>query len=162
MNAFEQHLNRMRQIGGEDDPCGADDYVIGLRAIAEGLSELIELLRPAVDVITAKPEGFYSPLEICGALPGDNARKDLACVAKKGHPGPHIRWDWSTWPAPGVAASEAYLKADNQVQTNPCGVLGPKVDRGSWGVNQHRCRLNTGHAGVHTDGTERDGKQVMW
>jgi hypothetical protein len=85
---------------------GDDDVpALGLLALAEGLAEVIALLRPLVDTVTAQPE----PLKVTNAVPcghygpvtdrGAWGVKRHQCTLSMGHTGVHTDGDTSevTW-----------------------------------------------------------------
>jgi hypothetical protein len=125
---------------------GDDDVpALGLLALAEGLAEVIALLRPLVDTVTAKPE----PLKFVRC---QSQQYGVQCEHVGGHNGVHFNdAEGSKWTT---------SNADGNRKSGLCGCLGPSVDRGAWGVRKAVCGLSAGHTGVHADADNPDG--VTW
>jgi hypothetical protein len=129
VSEFEKLRSRLSQIGGESDPYGGSDEVIGLLAVAEGLAEVIALLKPLVEMVTVKPE----PVKLSGFTPRCQAEQGgIGCERTAGHYDPHEnRTEGEKW--------FEHCHAPHQF----AGEGKPRF-----------CVLVTGHDGVHTDGDE--------
>lgn len=142
MSEFDKQRKAFRQAHGYQ-PYAEDSHLTnaGLLVLAEGLAEVIELLRPLVETITAKPE----PLELRSTGPamswclaGDPTSNGFRrCTEPFGHAGDHVHTDRMTNTVVRWSQREAVQCADYS-----------QVDGDHW------CVLPLDHAGVHTDGTE--------
>lgn len=152
MTRFEDRLREVRGTNG-------DDYYLGLEAIAEGLAEIIGLLRPLVDTVTAQPEpvtirssGFGIPC--LAGDPGSNGFR--RCSEPYGHDGDHKHRDrlsgmTTVWSQP-VQVPPPDRCASNLTDTGGS-------DRE--GVNL-QCVMPRGHDGLHTDGTWNANGPMIW
>lgn len=135
MSAFEDRLRQVRDTSG-------DDYYLGLETIAEGLAEIIALLTPLVETVTAKPEPLKlrsqpGQLPCLAGDPGSNGFR--RCMEPYGHDGEHRHRDGLNFGVEHVWAQQPYCYAGHQ--------FGGESD-------VRRCVLRVGHPGVHCDGDE--------
>lgn len=159
MSAFEDHLKSFRAVS-DSMPYARPEQptVAGLRTIAEGLAEVIALLRPLVETVTAKPEPLKLRTDgtehLLPCLAGDPSSGGFRrCTEPHGHGGDHrhvsklsnVEHVWTQRPG-----DVPQLNPDSGV----CGSIGPLT----WG-RHHVCALTPGHNGVHTDG---DTHEVTW
>jgi hypothetical protein len=149
VSEFEKLRNRLRQIGGESDPYGGSDEVTGLLAVAEGLAEVIALLKPLVEAVTAKPEllklrPIISDWVLC--LASDPSSGGFRrCSERAGHDGDHRH----SSPMSSVEYVWTQRHGDVPSRTD-CDDLHQFATE----HKPRRCVLSAEHTGVHTDGDE--------
>lgn len=143
MSAFEDRLRQVRDTSG-------DDYYLGLETIAEGLAEIIALLTPLVETVTAKPEPLKlrsqpGQLPCLAGDPGSNGFR--RCMEPYGHAGDHRHRDGlnagveHVWAQPGIFRHLGVMN---------CG----DVRQFAGEPDARRCVLRPDHVGVHCDGDE--------
>lgn len=147
MSAFEDNLARMWTWDVVTDEAAA------IRVVAQGLAEVIALLRPLVETVTAKPEPLKLRTDgtehLLPCLAGDPSSGGFRrCTESYGHDGDHRH-------ASKLSSVEhVWTQRHGDVpDLAPCGAVGPLT----WG-RHHVCDLRAGHTGVHTDGDA----EVTW
>lgn len=127
-------------------------------AVAAGVKELVELLRPLVDTITAKPEPLKlrtdgtGPMPCLAGDPGSNGFR--RCMEPYGHDGDHrhrdglnagVEYAWTQ--RHGDVPQQTTPPAHQTVDDKRCNRPGSRIDRGAWGVRQLTCVRLAGHDG---------------
>lgn len=122
---FEYHESEAQDFGQSH----GTQHTHAILAVAAGIKELVEMLRPLVDRQSEQPQGDGSP---CTALiPGGHGSE--RCVLPRGHDGLHRLVDGRSWD-----------------DTPKCGHYGPFI--AGEGHARPRCKLSRGHTGRHNDG----------
>jgi len=156
MSRFEERradLARAWAIRSGDN----DVPALGLLALAEGLAEVIALLRPLVDTVTAQPEPLTLRTDAAGGMPclaGDPGSNGFRrCMEPYGHDRDHRHRD-------GLNRDVEYAwtqRHGDVPKPDPCGCVGPQI--GVLGADgRYVCALDAGHTGLHTEGEA----EVMW
>lgn len=140
MSEFDKQRKAFRQARYQPYAEASHLTNAGLLVLAEGLAEVIELLRPLVERQSEKPRGDGSA---CAHLiPGGHGSD--RCVLPHGHDGLHRLADGQSW---GNSTTEVEAEHDQR-----CGHFGPVTDRGAFGVRRPVCNRNSGHPGPHGTG----------
>lgn len=122
---FEYHESEAQDFGQSH----GTQHTHAILAVAAGIKELVELLRPLVERQSGEPRGDGSA---CAHLiPGGYSSE--RCVLPRGHDGLHRLVDGQLWD-----------------DTPECGAEGPRKDHGAFGVRQYVCRDKLGHVGNHS------------
>lgn len=142
MTEFEDGLNRMRKWQTVADE--ADALVV----IAEGLAELVELLRPVSQVLTAKPEPLVlrSQNMLMPCLAGEPASNGFRrCMEPYGHDGDHVHQD-------RLAGTVRMWTQRHRDVPKPCGAeFTGGTDTAPRSV---LCVRHRGHEGRHMDAVQ--------
>lgn len=135
-----------------------------LSRIADLLAEIIALLRPLVETVTAKPEPLTlrstnAPMPCLAADPGSNGFR--RCMEPYGHDGDHrhrsnmhpgVEYVWTQRHGDVPKFEDNSTTEVKTERSQRCGHFGPVTDRGAFGVRRPVCNRNPGHPGPHGTG----------
>lgn len=163
MSKFKE---RLRVLAAKvDDPATAPQRDFAMLTLAEGLAEVIALLRPLVETVTAKSEPLTLRTDVTGPMPclaGDPGSNGFRrCMEPYGHDGDHRHRDGlnagveHVWTQRHGDVPKFEDNSTTEVKNGRgqrCRHFGPVTDRGAFGVRRPVCNRNPGHPGPHGTG----------